>query len=328
MRNFSKEVSDRTTAIQILNTMMDGKFFNHPILDFDELKKLSNVIHGINNDDSLYISVEDARELFVSSNFKLVRQICLNYRRSYPEIELEDLFQMGVLGLLRAVEKWDPEREFMFSTYATWWIRQSITRNAMDLKSLIRIPVHMLEKIPKVQQYLDNYQEFFGFNPSTSEAIDSLLLSEREYKDILDSFYSYVGIGRYLSREGELTVRIFNTSCLDSTLAEPFDQVFHSFLSEALNQVLDTLSSRESTIIRYRFGLFDGKPKTLDEIGTLFGLTRERIRQIEAKAMKKLRHSSRSDYLADFLVDVNFDLETLPHENKVPNFIVGCEPQD
>ena len=328
MRNFSREVSDRTTAIQILDAMMGGKIFSHRILDFDESKKLSNVIHGIGNNDSLYISVEDARELFVSSNFKLVRQICLNYRRSYPEIDIEDLFQMGVLGLLKAVEKWDPEREFMFSTYATWWIRQTITRNAMDLKSLIRIPVHMLEKIPKVQQYLDNYQEFFGFNPSTSEATDSLLLSEREYKEILDSVYSYVRMGDYLNREGELTTRIFNHSHLDSTLVEPFDQVFHVFLSQALNQVLDTLSSRESTIIRYRFGLFDGNPKTLDEIGTLFSLTRERIRQIEVKAMKKLRHPSRSDYLADFLVDINFDVEDLPHEIKVPNFIVGREPQD
>lgn len=328
MRNFSKEVSDRTTAIQILDSMMGSKIFDHRILDFDESKKLSNIIHGINNDVSPHISVEDARELFVTSNFKLVRQVCLNYRRNYPEIDIEDLFQIGVLGLLKAVEKWDPEREFMFSTYAIWWIRQAITRNAMDLKSLIRIPVHMLEKIPKVQQYLDSYQEFFGFNPSTSEATDALLLSEREYKEILDSVYSYARIGDYLNQEGELTARIFNHSYLDSTLVEPFDQVFHIFLDQALNDVIDTLTSRESAIIRYRFGLFDGNPKTLDEIGTLFGLTRERIRQIEVKAMKKLRHPSRSDYLVDFLVDINFDVEALPHEIKVRNFNVGCEPQD
>jgi RNA polymerase primary sigma factor len=308
--------------------MFSGKAFEHQVLDFESCKKLSEIIRGESSDNPLGHTPRQARNEFAEANLKLVRQICLNYRQSYPEIDIEDLFQMGVLGLLRAVEKWDPDREFMFSTYATWWIRQSITRNAMDTKSPIRIPIHMLEQIQKVEQYLENYREFFGFNPDSLEAADSLLMSERNFREICSSIFSYQSIDMLLGPEGELKCQVNNSLNLDSTLTEPFSQVLPSFLKSALLSVLDTISQRESDVVCLRFGILDGVPRTLEEIGSRYGLTRERIRQIEAKAMAKLRHPSRREVLRDFLDDYDLEIDTWAFEERTKNFAVAREPQD
>jgi RNA polymerase sigma factor (sigma-70 family) len=328
VRRIRDEVSDRTLALNILNSMFGREAFAHPVLDFESCKDLSDIIHGKSSDNFVDLTPVQARNKFAESNFKLVRQLCLNYRQSYPEVDIEDLFQMGVLGLLRAVEKWDPGREFMFSTYATWWIRQSITRNAMDTKSPIRIPIHMLEQIQKVEQFLENYREFFGFDPDPLEAADSLLMSEKNYQEICDYIFSYQSINTCLGHHGELKYKVSSRLSLDSTLVDPFMQVFPSFLTSSLNLILDTIAQREADIVRLRYGLVDGVPRTLEEIGMKFGLTRERIRQIEVKAMVKLRHPSRREALRDFLADYDLEIDTTPFEENIKNFVVGHEPQD
>jgi RNA polymerase primary sigma factor len=328
MRRFGDEVSDRTLALNVLNSMFDREAFAHPVLDFETCKDLSDIIQGKSSDNFVGLTPTQARNKFAESNFKLVRQLCLNYRKSYPEVDIEDLFQMGVLGLLRAIEKWDPDLEFMFSTYATWWIRQSITRNAMDTKSPIRIPIHMLEQIQKVEQFLENYREFFGFDPDSLEAADSLLMAEKNYQEICDYIFSYQSINTCLGRHGELKYKVSSRLSLDSTLVDPFMQVFPSFLTSSLNLILDTITQREAEIVRLRYGLVDGVPRTLEEIGMKFGLTRERIRQIEVKAMVKLRHPSRREALRDFLADYDLEIDTSPFEENIKNFVVGNEPQD
>jgi RNA polymerase primary sigma factor len=328
VRRNNVEVSERTLALNVLNSMFSKDVFAHHVLDFETCKELSDIIHGKSSPSALELTPLQARNKFAESNFKLVRQICLNYRQSYPDVGIEDLFQMGVLGLLRAVEKWDPDREFMFSTYATWWIRQSITRNAMDTKSPIRIPIHMLEQIQKVEQFLENYREFFGFEPGSLEAADSLLMSEKSYQEICDYIFSYQSLNTCLGRHGELKFKVNSSLGMDSTLIDPFMQVLPNFLILSLSLLLDTLTQRESDIVRLRFGLIDGVPRTLEDIGTKFGLTRERIRQIEAKAMAKLRHPSRREVLRDFLVDYDLEIDTSPFEYSIKNFVVGREPQD
>jgi RNA polymerase primary sigma factor len=328
VRRNKVEVSERTLALNVLNSMFSKEAFAHDVLDFESCKELSNIIHGKASASPLDLTPLQARNKFAESNFKLVRQICLNYRQSYPNVDIEDLFQMGVLGLLRAVEKWDPDREFMFSTYATWWIRQSITRNAMDTKSPIRIPIHMLEQIQKVEQFLENYREFFGFDPGSLEAADSLLMSEKNYQEVCNYIFSYQSLNTCLGRHGELKYRVNSSLGMDLTLIDPFMQVFPNFLILSLSFLLDTLTQRESDIVSLRFGLIDGVPRTLEDIGTKFGLTRERIRQIEAKAMAKLRHPSRREILRDFLVDYDLEIDTSPFEERIKNFALGREPQD
>ena len=303
--------------------MLDAKLFNHPILTYEECKELSEIMVSGNAKEALA-----AKQKFVLCNLKLVRQIALGYRKTYSSVEIEDLFQMGVIGLIRATEKWDPSREFMFSTYATWWIRQSLTRNATDFGSLIRIPVHMKERINKVEEYLENYSEFFGFDPENLEAADALQISEKEYLQIKEAMFSFTSMNSITGRNSELIREVVNPNIEENDFCDPTILVERDLFVEQLNSVLDTLSEREAGVISRRFGVNCDRPMTLDEIGKIYGVTRERIRQIESKCMSKLRHPSRSEVLKDYLDGL--DVEPIQFaENRPKNsFIVLGELQD
>jgi len=303
--------------------MLDAKLFNHTILTYEECKELSEIMVSGNAKEALA-----AKQKFVLCNLKLVRQIALGYRKTYSNVEIEDLFQMGVIGLIRATEKWDPSREFMFSTYATWWIRQSLTRNATDFGSLIRIPVHMKERIYKVEEYLENYSEFFGFNPENLEAADALQISEKEYLQIKEAIFLFTPMNSITGRNSELTLEIINPNIEESDFCDPTTLIERDTFVEQLGSVLDTLSEREAGVISRRFGVNCDRPMTLDEIGKIYGVTRERIRQIESKCMTKLRHPSRSQVLKDYLDGLDIEPVQFAENRPKSNFIVYGEPQD
>lgn len=277
--------------------------FTHSLLSFDQCKLLSNAIQlGINSqDDSLRELGQKAKSEFVLSNLKLVRQIVVGYSNFYPDTDVEDLFQFGVIGLVKAVEKWDPDREFMFSTYATWWIRQAITRNATETQSQIRIPAHVQEKLSLVNGYLENYIDFFGFEPDDLEAADGLEISLNEYLGLKKFIFTFLPLDLQKDKSGELSEFDYLRNCFDESTHDPLDIVQKKFLCEQIITVLNTISDREAGVLAMRFGLVSDYPMTLAEIGEYYGVTRERIRQIESKAMSKLRHPSRSESLKDYL---------------------------
>ena len=306
-----------------MNEKLDAKLFQHPILDFECCSELSVIINTGSKE-----AADAAKKEFVSCNLKLVRQIALGYRRTYPDVEIEDLFQMGVIGLIRATEKWDPFREFMFSTYATWWIRQSITRNATDFGSLIRIPVHMKERLDKVNSYLENYYDFFGFEPENLEAADALQVSEKEYTQIRESDFSFISLRKVIDSSSELSVRTTNPNFESKSICDPLKLTEWANFVDQLSNVLDTLTEREAGVISMRFGINCDAPMTLEEIGKIYGVTRERIRQIESKSMTKLRHPSRSQVLKDYLDGFDFESMLIPGEYHLSNFVLANEPQD
>ena len=306
-----------------MNEKLDAKLFQHPILDFERCSKLSVII-----DTGSREAADAAKKEFVSCNLKLVRQIALGYRRTYPNVEIEDLFQMGVIGLIRATEKWDPFREFMFSTYATWWIRQSITRNATDFGSLIRIPIHMKERLDKVQSYLENYFDFFGFEPESLEAADALQITEKEYRQIRESNFSFISIRKIIDSSSELSVRTTNPNFESKSICDSLNLVEWNSFVDQLSNVLDTLTAREAGVISMRFGINCDAPMTLDEIGKIYGVTKERIRQIESKCMTKLRHPSRSQVLKDYLEGFDFEPIYAPGTYRQNNFVLANEPQE
>jgi RNA polymerase primary sigma factor len=321
----NKEKTPWAIAIEQLNHVFGAQTFTHPILDYSECKNLSMII---NNEESTFSETEinEARSVFIISNLKLVRQISLGYLRRYNRTPIEDLFQMGVIGLIRAVEKWDPGREFLFSTYATWWIRQSITRCAIDEESLIRIPVHMQEKVNKVLEYQEQYLEFFNSLPDEQEAADSLNIDLSEYQSIKSAIFSFDPIQDISRRDGELKCFATRPNGYDESVTDPFFQVERTVFVEQLLAVLGGLTYREEQIIKQRFGLIDGIPKTLDEIGNEFNVTRERIRQIEAKTMGKLRHPSRTSVLKDYLEPEELSQEIYSSVDIPSGFRVGGEP--
>jgi len=321
------EKSPWTVAIEQLNDVFSEKTFSHPVLDFSDCTKLSEILHNAQGSFS-EIQKKGARDLFINSNLKLVRQISLGYMKRYYQTPIEDLFQMGVIGLMRAVDKWDPDREFLFSTYATWWIRQSISRFAMDEESFIRIPIHMQEKVNRFLSYQEQYLEFFNFLPDDQEASDALEIGLKEYLNIKSAVYSFERIQDISRRDGELERFASLPNCCDEFILDPYILIERTLLAEQLDAVLGGITSREERIIKLRYGLVDGIPKTLDEIGKDIGVTRERVRQIEAKTMNKLRHPSRSMSLKDYLDGEDFSFEIYPDRVSTTFFRVGAEPLD
>lgn len=239
---------------------------------------------------------ENARKRLAEANLRLVVSIAKRYVGR--GMQFLDLIQEGNLGLIKAVEKYDYSKGFKFSTYATWWIRQAITRAIADQARTIRIPVHMVETINRLIRTSRQLLQELGREPTPEEIAEKMEMPVERVREIMKISQDPVSLETPIGEEEDSHLGDF---IQDDHVQVPVDAATYTLLHEQLMEVLDTLTEREQKVLRLRFGLDDGRPRTLEEVGRQFNVTRERIRQIEAKALRKLRHPSRSKKLKDYL---------------------------
>ena len=260
-----------------------------PLLSNEEEKELAIAVE---NGDL------EAKQRLAEANLRLVVSIAKRYVGR--GMQFLDLIQEGNMGLMKAVDKFDYSKGFKFSTYATWWIRQAITRAIADQARTIRIPVHMVETINKLVREQRNLLQELGQDPTPEQIAERMDMTPDKVREILKIAQEPVSLETPIGEEDDSHLGDFIE---DEVIENPVDYTTRVVLREQLDEVLDTLTDREENVLRLRFGLDDGKMRTLEDVGKVFNVARERIRQIEAKALRKLRHPSRSKQLKDFIED-------------------------
>ncbi|WP_113785212.1 RNA polymerase sigma factor RpoD [Enterococcus cecorum] len=288
-----EEVDDRDLSAPT------GVKINDPVRMY--LKEIGRVpLLTADEEVSLALKIEqgdqEAKQRLAEANLRLVVSIAKRYVGR--GMQFLDLIQEGNMGLMKAVEKFDHRKGFKFSTYATWWIRQAITRAIADQARTIRIPVHMVETINKLIRIQRQLLQELGKEPTPEQIAEKMEMPTEKVREILKIAQEPVSLETPIGEEDDSHLGDFIE---DQEATSPAEHAAYELLKEQLEDVLDTLTDREENVLRLRFGIDDGRTRTLEEVGKVFGVTRERIRQIEAKALRKLRHPSRSKQLKDFL---------------------------